>query len=398
MNRIALIGILCLSLVACGNASNNIEEVTGVDEQTTLNSEVMEEETILVVELDKQEPLIIVIGDVVNVRDMPTVIGSQTLGVVLEDSVYVILDESVDEEDQDWYKINYDTNSSGWIAGWLTEAFDNPNNYMLASDEWRDYNRIHKSLTKEGEYKVALTKEQVNRRLIYDFDKDGVIDRIDIDLTLGETQAGAEGIIQSVFKYRDQTLVFDYIDNGEYGWGLTEMGVIDVIQSDQTVEFYVKEGDLADRVIYSFYQIDQGALAHVTTMYGYILGNSGDGKLYYWGGQLMEPYYGQAFNPDMVISYYDMDQKAYVTTEQIVGKTFTLQEEIILYKEYEDVIDGGPLEYDLMLEMTKESRVALLDAGDLLTVVAVDTSSRRAQISSSSGYEGWIGGFHMVWD
>jgi hypothetical protein len=398
MKRIALVCVLCIGLIGCGNApiNNDEEDKTGV---SIGEQEIVEIEEPLVEEaLGNQTNLIIITGDMLNIRDGHTSIDSNKLGVVLQESVYTILDEAVDEEERIWFEIKYDTNLTGWIAGWFTAPYDNPNNYILTSDQWRDYNIIQKEINNNGWFKDVLAKNKLDRNLVYDFDNDGNIDIIDFEMIIGESQSGVKGINQSIINYEDQKLVFDYVDNGEYAWGITEFGVVDVDSSDQTVEFFIKEGDLADRVIYSFYRIDQGELVQVTTMRGEILGAYGDGKLYYWGGQLIEPYYKQDLNPDMALSYYDIDQLEYVNTDQIIGKSFTNSQQMILFEAKDDVLDGPAMEFGSMLEMTKDTRVALLEVGNLLTVMDIDHNTLRARVSTESGYEGWIGGFHMVWD
>lgn len=407
MKSIMIVCVLCFSLIGCGVASKDKgEEPTRVVEET-LDHQAIDQPT----EVDERPPtsqeeepvngpsnLIVISGDVLNVRNSPSLVEGQKLGVVLEDSVYTILDHSLDEEDRLWYKINYDLESEGWIAAWYTESFDKPIEANLTDQQWGTYNGIHKVVTGGGIYKDPLSKASLKRQLIYDFDLDGQVDLVDFDLSYGETQPAVEGIYQCIINYDGQSLVFDYVENGEYGWGLTEYGVIDLDQSDQTVEFFIKEGQLSDRVVYAFYRIDQGELTYLTSTYGEILGHSGDGKVYYWGGQLIEPGYQEAFDPHMVISYYDMHLLDYVSTEQIVGKAWILKQEVILYKAKEDVIDGGPMEYSQLLELTETSRVALLEPGDRLEVEAIDTSTLRAQVTTSSDHKGWIGGFHMVWD
>ncbi len=405
MKRIILVLLLCSSLVGCGNASTTKDEEQTATEETTVVVQTIGQEVIEDTDkpsvgevLENLPELIMITGDIVNIRDMPTVIDSNKLGGVLEQSVYAILEVAVDEEERIWFEIEYDTNLTGWVAGWFTEPYDNPNNYSLTADQWRDYNSIQKEMNDNGWFKDTLTKGALDRSLVYDFDKDGDVDSIYFEMKVGETQPGYEGIHQSTIIYEDQRLIFDYVNNGEFGWGITEFGVIDVDKSDQTVEFFIKEGSLADRVIYAFYRIDQGELVQVTTLTGEILGAYGDGKLYYWGGQLIEPHYTEVLNPDMALSTYDMDQLDYVTTDQIIGKSFTVPQQMILYKVKDDVIDGPAMEYDSMLEMTKASRVALIEAGDIMTVLSIDHSTMRAEIATESGYEGWIGGFHMVWD
>ena len=405
MKKIVVVLIMIFILSACGVNPNNEAETLKEDvpqSDALLGEDIGENQlSDIDTEVDKdtfQGALIKVVGDVLNVRNIPTTIDSTKIGVVLEESVFEVLEEAEDENNQVWYKIELDTNKYGWIAGWFTESFLNPNNYELNSEQWRAYNNIQIQLTESGRYKDRLTEDRLTRSLVDDFDLDGTLDIINLEFLLKDLGEGPKVIGSSIITYKDQTLEFDYIDNGEYPWGLTEIGVMDVDSEDQSLEFYIKEGDLADRVVYVIYRIDEGVLSQVDTMWGEILGVYGDGKIYYWGGHLIEPNYNEVHNPDMAVAYYDLEQKDYVTTEQIIGKSVELTRTVILYKELEDVIDGAPMEFESMLEMTKESRVALLEAGDKIKVLDIDLVYNRAKVSTASGYTGWIGGFHMVWD
>lgn len=399
--------VLCMSLVltSCGISSKNKVDIDTEDVEIT--SDILQEEEVTgeppsveeAIEENKlQAVLIKVTGDALNVRNIPTTMDSAKRGLVLQESVYEVLEEAKDENNQVWYKIEFESNEFGWIAGWFTESYDNTNNYQLTGAQWRDYNNIQKQMTDGTWYKEVLKKDRLSRSLVYDFDLDGIPENVHFDFQLKDLGESSKVIGRSIITYKDQTLAFDYVNNGEYPWGLTEIGVMDVTSDDQSIEFYIKEGDLADRVLYAIYRITDGQLMQLATMSGEILGVYGDGRIYYWGGHLIEPSYNEAHNPDMAIAYYDLEQDDYVTTEQSIGKSKVLTWTVILYKNNEDVIDGAPLEFDRMLEMTKDSRVALLEAGDTIKVLEIDPLYRRAKVSTVSGYTGWIGGFHMVWD
>lgn len=404
MKKVFWLVVLCIGLSGCGIQPINkeseeempVEEVVEVEEESK-PIEVEETEPVQE-EVVKSDPLIKITGDILNVRDIPTVVDSTKLGVVLEDSVYKILKEAKDEENRVWYQIEYDTNLTGWVAGWFTELYENPNNYKLTADQWKDYNNIQKGINNNGWYKSLIKKDMLYRSLVYDFDKDGEMDSVYFDLKLGEIEPGDKAVIKSEIIYKDQTLVFEYVDNGEYGWGLTELGVMDVNQADDTVEFYIKEGDLSDRVLYSIYRIENGILTQVTTMYGEILAINGDGRIYYWGGQLIEPNDASEHDPALATSYYDIEQRTYMTTDDIIGAKVPVTWKVILYKTKNDVLDGAPLEFDQMVEMSEGKRVTILEAGLTMTVLEHDHMTSRTKVSTDNGYEGWIGGFHMVWD
>lgn len=396
--------LMVLLISACGIQPITDEESEVVDDPTTevteddqvpdQEEEVVQEEQ---VEVSKAK-MVKITGDILNVRDIPTTVDSTKLGVVREDGVYEVLSEAIDDEDRIWYEIEYKAGEKGWIASWFTEVYENPFNYDLTADQWRDYNSIVKSMNNIGKYSSPLRKDMLFRSLVYDFDSNGEIDTVYFDMELAELELGTQSIAKVTIIYEDQSAVFNYTENGEYGWGIKEFGVIDVNESDDTVEFYVKQGDLADRVIYGIYQIKDGKLIQVSTMSGEILGVSGDGKIYYWGGNLMEPGPNDRFSPDLVTSYFDLELKEYVPTDQIVGKEIPVSWKVILYTLKEDVIDGAPREWDALVAESESTRVAILEEGVVMTVLEHDHMTSRTKVSTDNGYEGWIGGFHMVWD
>jgi hypothetical protein len=176
----------------------------------------------------------------------------------------------------------------------------------------------------------------------------------------------------------------------EYMSDISIVGICDINKNDSYVEFHViTETNNGVRWNTNIYRLNENnEIVRLAFLDSSILGVSGDGKVYYWGGNLVEE---RPFNPDYALSYYDIELGDFVSTSQIIGKTFT-DIHAIIFENSEDVPTGAPavvtLEFPGAIRYIKENEpVTILEIG-----------SDKAKIRTEDGLIGWIGGFHMVWD
>lgn len=122
-----------------------------------------------------------------------------------------------------------------------------------------------------------------------------------------------------------------------------------------------------------------------------IMAVSGDGKIYYWGGNLFETY-NEDFDPNAVLSYYDIKLGDYAGTDQIIGKVFTNFGYKVIYESKEYAPWGPPVEENLSLP----GAIRYVREGEKIKILEVD--GNVAKIEAEDGLIGWLGSFHMVWD
>lgn len=177
---------------------------------------------------------------------------------------------------------------------------------------------------------------------------------------------------------------------GEYMSGISATGICDIDKSDNYIEFYIttetNNGVYWNTTIYRLNENNE--IVKLAFLGSSILGVSGDGKVYYWGGNLVER---APFNPDYVVSYYDINLGDFVSTDQIIGKTFT-DIRAIIYENREDVPTGAPVEASLEFP----GAIRFIKENEPVTILEVGGDT--AKIQTEDGLVGWIGGFHMVFD
>jgi hypothetical protein len=235
-------------------------------------------------------------------------------------------------------------------------------------------------------------KESVIDSITYDFDKDGTLDTVYYCLVL-KTDDYLNYYIECQLSYNGESIVYNTVD--EYGLGIASIGIMDINLSDSHIELFINESDNVGLGSYAVYRIIDKKLKKAGTIPDEILALSGDGKVYYWGGNLYEPSTPDDFDKNLVLSYYDFDKGEYVKTNQIVGKTFTADREMILYKNPESVEDGAPMVWEDILSKHKDNIYKVIKAGEKFTVLSIDNGIK---IKTEDGQEGWTGGFHMVWN
>ena len=225
----------------------------------------------------------------------------------------------------------------------------------------------------------------------YDFNGDGMIETLDYELTRGED---SERLVVSLGNSRIECLLI-YEPVGVVN-NFRSIGLCDVDRQDGAIDICIikvsRNGILETT---SVYRLNSGndiiAVAGLDTD---LSGVSGDGKIYYWGGNMKETPRGRGnFNPDYVISYYDTALREYVQTDQIVGKTFTDLGCQLLFENKEDVPTGAPV------EMTEDlpGVIRRLEQGETVTILEMPEND-VVKVETGDGTVGWLGGFHMVWD
>lgn len=223
----------------------------------------------------------------------------------------------------------------------------------------------------------------------YDFNGDGMIDVLDYELTRGED---SELLVISLGESRIECLLI-YDSIGAVS-AFKSIGLCDADRRDGAIDIcIIKVSRNGIFETTSIYRLDEtGQLAPLAGMDTALSGVSGDGKIYYWGGNLKETPQDY-FNADYVVMYYDIALREYVRTDQIVGKTFTDLGGWLLFGNKKDVPTGGPV------EMTEDlpGVIRRLEPGEEVTILAMPEND-VVNVKTGDGTAGWLGGFHMVWD
>jgi hypothetical protein len=259
---------------------------------------------------------------------------------------------------------------------------------MLTSNEKLQYDNIKKSLAGHELYKTKFEYDKPKQitETKYDFNNDGCIETLNCSIT----KSTSELTERAKFNIRGKTLENESSD--DYGGGFSEFGLMDVDTKDGYIEFYLSDGYLQGGFT-TIYRLTDKGIEIVGTISGGIKAVSGDGKIYYWGGNLFEEE-SVKFNTDLVLSYYDIKKQDFVKTNQIIGKTITANQDIIVFKSKEDVFDGQPVEYEEIIKESVGKIITIMKKNEKFTVLSLDDVT---QIKTADGKIGWIGGFHMIW-
>jgi hypothetical protein len=185
----------------------------------------------------------------------------------------------------------------------------------LSDNEKEQYNKIKASIDNNQVYNILFpTEKAVEGEIKYDLNKDGKMDTLKYSTEV--IKDSAECVTKCRLDVNGFTL--ESGTQGEFGAeGLQCIGVFDADKNDNYVNFYITDGYLygGNAIVY---RLADDRIDMTDIILGGVLGTSGDGKIYYWGGNLFET---EKFNPDLVITYYDVNKKDFIDTDQIVGKT-----------------------------------------------------------------------------
>lgn len=227
-------------------------------------------------------------------------------------------------------------------------------------------------------------KTKPNGTVSFDFNNDGTVDVLKYSFTK------ASGTVKEKLKLDINGKIFEKTSLDDYETGFITLGVTDLDTSDGLYELYITDGNLPGiSYIYRFNNNDFVAFCNLPR----IQAVSGDGKIYYWGGNLYETH-GVKFNTDLVLSYYDIKVKDYVKTSQMVGKTLSKNDKVIVFNSKDAVFDGAPMTYDDIIAASTGKIIKIMDANEKFEVLSV---ADGVQVKTSDGKTGWIGGFHMIW-
>jgi len=263
----------------------------------------------------------------------------------------------------------------------------------LSATEKERYDAIDEAIKNNTIYTIYFgNKDTITEQIKYDFNYDGKIEVLHYTTTKGKDSIG-----YSIIKKCNLSMLGDSIEQESFenhiGEGLISLGIADFDKNDDCIDIIIKDGDIyCTSYVYRFENNKFIKRAEIT---GEILATSGDGKVFFWGGNLYEPRINEDFNTDLVITYYDIVINEYVKTYQLIGKTIISDREIIVFKSADDVFNGPPITKDEILKMSEGKIVSILKANDKFEVLIIDNV---VKIRTEDGKEGWIGGFHMIWD
>lgn len=172
MKKIILILSLFL-LVGCQNTPEPI-----VENQDLVEDQVVESVETVAEEVVDQSFRAMVVVEVLNLRQSPSV-ESEKLGEVYLDSVYQVIEfETINEET--WYKISVGDNHEGWMAGWYCEVTEGP---------LKETNNIdHPGLVLNKHYQMGYelkVSDVVNEDYPYEIYINGLLveDSLELDVT-----------------------------------------------------------------------------------------------------------------------------------------------------------------------------------------------------------------------
>lgn len=273
---------------------------------------------------------------------------------------------------------------------------------------------INKAISLNKPYEITFNKDYpISGRVKFDFDHDGVNEKLEYETTFDNNPSKMQKIISCTLLYKGKKLVCKYDANGDtWNIGFVVLGIIDANKSDKTTEIYLKtEGmnGLSNGIGYYLYRLSDKGIVEAGSMHGKIMGLSGDGKIYYWGGNLLDKGSIDKFDTNEVLIYYDIESQKLIKTSQIIGKRFIANYEVIVYKASNDVIRGAPVSVEEKIKGREDIIIKRIKPGEGYTVIALEDafeehmnkvhlSDTGVKVKTDDGKEGYIGGFHMVWD
>lgn len=258
--------------------------------------------------------------------------------------------------------------------------------YSQLSDDEKDLvAAIDETLRKGHMYIVDISP---SGQIKYDFNSDGVYETLSYDYFRAESISSGYYGSAGYYEFEIRLGSGGAYHLGYYD-GVESLVICDIDKSDGCVNFFVQERDH----VYSYstvYRLNGTGLELVVSM-PQIMAVSGDGKIYYWGGNLFETY-NEDFDPNAVLSYYDIKLGDYAGTDQIIGKVFTNFGYKVIYESKEYAPWGPPVEENLSLP----GAIRYVREGEKIKILEVD--GNVAKIEAEDGLIGWLGSFHMVWD
>lgn len=281
-------------------------------------------------------------------------------------------------------------------------------------DEAKQFEQIKKAIDSNSDYIIKFT-EGNSGFVEYDFNNDGKKEVLEYSTQSGKNTWNFETIMKCNVRIGSFTIEREYTETGEVGGGLSFIAVADVDKKDNYIEFYISDGSLGDRVTNTFYRLTESGIEELCTIVSEVLEYSGEGQIYFWRGCLFNPWKGEKLDLNTVLVYYDLNKREYIISDQVIGKTFIADNRIFVYKTNDDVQWGAPINDDEILQNENGKILKIIDPGEKFIVTQIDEKSafrtsetngtkviyyndNGIKIKTEDGIEGWIGGFHMVWD
>ncbi len=419
MKSITFVLLVTIILSACSTSKPPELEVTTVND-IDMKSELEPDTDEVIVESDTDEEVIAeidegndelvveedansivkkhirIVADVLNVRS-EAMIESDIINKVYEYSVYEVLDEKTNEDNEVWFLIGLDDSNLGWVASWYCESFERFNfvgesvfttlsneTYLEKgyatpySTSYVDLKAVSSSfLTLEHEY---FDKKQNLEYIVYD-------DHLQIS-------------------YMDRFVAVPILN---YLYGGIKIGTIDIDAEDELTQLVLIFGDYepySEVFIFDILPEDilfKKRIPYITAAYG-------DGLLYFWYGQL----YNQGAEISNNVFYYDYSSNEILYNESIHDEEIVFDRGVFpIYSDYKYVRTDVYSITEWSIDTPYEGQIGLLKENDKFRVIGVsisgsaninypldfyDVQSDIYHIVLEDGTEGWIGGFHAAWD
>lgn len=283
-------------------------------------------------------------------------------------------------------------------------------------NEKEQYEQIKKAIDNNFEYVIEFSQDNSGNGYVkYDFNSDGKNELLEYSIQTGENKWGCTTVMKCTISIGSFSIVKEYSSDGEINGGLTYLGIVDVNKSDCFVEFYLSDGELYDRVTNTFYRVSEDGIEEVCVIDSQILGYSGEGYIYYWAGCLFNEQPGKDLDLNSVLLFYDINKREYAKSDKVIGRTFSAKGQFFVYKTNDDVECGAPINENEILENKKDRIFKKVNSDEKFSIIEIDDKSafhnierdgvnviyyndNGIKIRTEDGIEGWIGGFHMVWD
>ncbi|HQA57535.1 MAG TPA: hypothetical protein PK033_06615 [Acetivibrio sp.] len=283
----------------------------------------------------------------------------------------------------------------------------------LTQIEKERYNEIKQSLETNKEWGFSFSGEKSEiGEIKYDFDQDGLIETISYKTNFQTNQYGVDLVKSVSLNYCNNSFDFEFENFNNYFYSPTPSNAAivfyDVDKDDNFLEFnLVNSNKLSNRVKNTIFRINGEQIEKIVSIDSKIISVPGDGNIYYWSGNI----FGRN-NLDYTVVYYNINDRKFVVNDELIGKTLTAEYRFTVYLTKESVVHGAPVDPEYLSKKAKENYI--LEPGEKFTVTSLDGvintwvgedginyifyNDSGLKIRTESGVEGWIGGFHMVYD
>lgn len=233
----------------------------------------------------------------------------------------------------------------------------------------------------------------LEKKILYDFNKDKKLEALKIrcifDTRYEETATlePKEAVFEITLGDKKIIVKLDSIF-----WNKNfEVGICDVDLEDNYVEFYTTQFEMCYGSSLIFRLNGNSLEEAVNTDYEEIVGVSGDGRIFIWNGCFT--YSENESYEDLLLWYLDYKTGNFISSDHMIGKPYHASSGVILFRKLENV-PVAPVEITLDLP----GAFYELKEDEILTVLDKDDGRQAIKVRTQDGQEGWIGGYHMVWN